>query len=66
MLCVGIYMLNIGIEKINASVTSFINMIEPVTSLIVSAVVFAYSISALNLVGCVLILASMVFATRDG
>lgn len=63
MLFSAIFLINIGIKKIGAGIASFINMLEPVTSLTVSAVVFQYSISAVALLGCALIISAMAFSS---
>jgi drug/metabolite transporter (DMT)-like permease len=64
MLCAGTYLINIGIIRLGAGTASFINMVEPITSLAVSAAVYRYRIGALNLLGCALILGSLAFAAR--
>lgn len=63
--CAAVLFLNLGIQEIGAVPSSFISMIEPVTSLFLSAMLYHYSISAAALGGCVLILASLVFAALD-
>jgi len=64
MLCAGTYLINIGIIRLGAGTASFIYMVEPITSLAVSAAVYRYHIGALNLLGCALILGSLAFAAR--
>lgn len=64
MFCGGITLIDKGIAKLGAGTSAFFNMLEPVISLVVSAVVYRYAISPASGFGCVLILASMLFAAR--
>lgn len=64
MLCSAIFLLNIGVQKIGSGTASFINMLEPVTSLVVSLIAYHYGITVMSLVGCGLILCSLVFAAK--
>lgn len=64
MLCSAIFLLNIGVQKIGSGTASFINMLEPVTSLTVSLIAFHYGITVMSLIGCSLILCSLVFAAK--
>lgn len=63
MLSTAVMLLNAGIKKLGAGVASFINMLEPVTSMIVSIIVFRYQVSAAAIAGCALILISLVLVT---
>jgi drug/metabolite transporter (DMT)-like permease len=64
MLCAAIYLLNQGVAKVGAGTASFINMLEPVTSLVVSAVVYRYGISPMAGIGCLLIVVSLFFSAK--
>lgn len=57
--------INAGIKRIGAGSASFINMVEPVTSLVFSALVFHYRISPLNICGCLLIVCALGFIARN-
>lgn len=61
MLLCGFAFLNMGIDKLGAAQASFINMVEPLTSLVVSTLVFGYALETQSVVGCVLILGAMFF-----
>lgn len=63
MLSTAVMLLNAGIKKLGAGVASFINMLEPVTSMVVSIIVFRYQVSAAAIAGCALILVSLVLVT---
>lgn len=60
-LCMGFWFLTLGIDKVGAFSASFINMVEPISSMVTSALFFHYAIGIGSLVGCALILASMFF-----
>ena len=66
MLGTAILLLNAGLVTLGAATTSFINMIEPVASLVISSAVYRYSITAAALTGCACILCSLVFTTISG
>jgi drug/metabolite transporter (DMT)-like permease len=65
MLCAAIFLINAGVKKIGAGAASFINMTEPVTSLVVSALVYRYSLTPMALAGCALIVGSLFFAAKS-
>jgi len=52
-----------GIGRIGASSAAFINMLEPVTSLLLSAAVYHYTISLRAGLGCLLVLCSVLMIT---
>ena len=58
-------LLNAGIRKLGAAKASFINMLEPVTSLLVSVLVYRYSVTVSAIFGCILILASLLLITLE-
>jgi len=64
MLCMAIFLLNFGIKLVGAGKASFINMLEPVTSLVVSVLVYHYTVSVRAFIGCILILGAMFFASK--
>lgn len=64
--CLSIYFLNKGICGLGASEASFINMLEPITSLLVSAAVYGYTITLSAWIGCGLIVSSLFFASYTG
>ena len=49
-----------GITRLSAGTVSFLNMIEPLTSFIVSTIVFQYSLATKSILGCVLIVLSLI------
>lgn len=59
MLGTATWLLCAGIGKLGASKAAFINMLEPVTSLLLSAAVYRYAVSARSLLGCALVLCSV-------
>lgn len=66
LLCMAIMLINMGVQKLGAGIASFVNMVEPVTSLVVSFLVYHYSIGVFSVIGCVLILGSLIFAAKGG
>lgn len=66
MLCLAIVMLNAGISRLGAGKASFINMLEPITSLVVSTIVFKYTISLMAILGALLIIGSLILVAKDG
>ena len=65
LISTAVILLNAGIRKLGAAKAGFINMLEPVISLIVSAVVYRYSVTAAALVGSILILGSLLLITLE-
>lgn len=63
MLCTAIILLNGGISILGAGKSSFINMLEPITSLVVSTIVFRYTITVTAVLGSLLILGSLFLVT---
>lgn len=66
LLCAAIVLINMGVQKLGAGTASFVNMVEPVTSLIVSFLVYHYSVGLAAMIGCALILCSVFFAAKGG
>ena len=66
LLSIGIILLNMGIERLGPDTASFINMVEPVTSVVVSFLVFHYAIGTSALFGCALILSSLFLVALSG
>ena len=64
MLCSAIVMLNAGISRLGAGKASFINMLEPITSLVVSTIVFKYTISVTAILGALLIIGSLILVAK--
>ena len=63
----GYVFLNRGIPLVGAEIAGFVNMLEPVTSLVLSVLLFHARLSISSLLGCVLILGSMlVSSVRPG
>lgn len=58
--------ITIGIEKIGASRASFVNMLEPVTNMVVSTLAYHTIPTAMMLLGSALILCSVFFVAMDG
>ena len=65
-LLLGFAFLNMGIDRLGAARASFINMVEPITSLIVSGLAFHYAIQTQSLLGCCLIMGAMLLVAFDG
>ena len=57
--------INKAIDLLGSSKTAFINLLEPVTSLIVSSLLFHSALTPWNLLGCCLILSSAALICRD-
>ncbi len=55
-----------GIGRLGAGRASFINMLEPVTSIVVSMLVYRDQVSFLSILGCVLILAALLLISFGG
>lgn len=62
---VAFFLITYGIKKIGASTSSFINMLEPITSLIFSSSLYHYYISKITLIGCLFVLASVLLIALD-
>ena len=56
------YLINLGIRKVGASVASFVNMLEPITSVVTSLIVFHDVITLPMAGGIVLVLSAVLFA----
>ena len=65
LISTAVILVNAGIRKLGAAKAGFINMLEPVISLIVSAAVYRYSITAAAIVGSILILGSLLLITLE-
>ena len=57
-------LINVGLKKVGSSLSTVLMVIEPMTSLITSTIIFKYNITAMNVVGCLLIVLSIIVATR--
>ena len=66
LISTAVILLNAGIRKLGAAKAGFLNMLEPVVSLIVSAIVYRYSVTAAAIVGSILILGSLLLITLEG
>ena len=64
MLCGGAMFLNMGIHHLGAGKAAFINMLEPVTSMIISVVFLGVSLTFSAVLGCLLIMGSLCFNAR--
>ena len=60
-LCLGFWFITLGIDRVGAYIASFINMVEPISSMVTSALFFHYAVGVTSLIGCAFILASMLF-----
>lgn len=60
------YLINAGIKRIGASAASFVNMLEPVTSVVVSTLIYHYALEGRTILGMVLILSSVFLVAMDG
>jgi drug/metabolite transporter (DMT)-like permease len=60
----GWLLITISLPRLPAALTSLLLMIQPVGSMILGAIIFGESPSALQLVGVVVVLSAVVFATR--
>ena len=65
LISTAVILLNAGIRKLGAAKAGFINMLEPVVSLVVSAVVYRYSVTAAAIAGSILILGSLLLITLE-
>lgn len=59
---IAFFLLIDGIHHIGATPASFLNMLEPITSVVVSWLVYREPLSALNIAGCLLVITAMIFA----
>ncbi len=62
---IGWLLITISLPRLPAAVTSLLLMIQPVGSLILGGLLFAESPSPLQLLGVMLIIAAVIFATRS-
>ena len=60
----GWLLITISLPRLPAAITSLLLMIQPIGSMVFGAVIFAESPSALQLLGVVLVMAAVAFATR--
>lgn len=60
------YFITAGIKRIGASTASFVNMLEPITSVIVSVIVYHDNLSAKIIVGMAMILSAVLLVAMDG
>lgn len=59
------FLITYGIKKAGASTSSFLNMLEPITSLIVGSILYQEYPSLLSLAGCAFVLFSVLLAALD-
>lgn len=57
--------LNTGIRKIGATKASFISILEPITSVFLSTILFSYQLNAATIAGCCLIVGAILFVTKE-
>jgi drug/metabolite transporter (DMT)-like permease len=57
--------LNTGIRKIGAVKASFISILEPVTSVLLSTILFHYQLGKEIIIGCCLTIGAILFITRE-
>ena len=55
----GFFFLNKGISTIGAGVAAFINMLEPITSVVMTILIFHSRFSVQTIIGCILIVGAM-------
>ena len=60
------YFITAGIKQIGASTASFVNMLEPITSVIVSVIVYHDNLSAKIVAGMAMILSAALLVALDG
>lgn len=60
------YLITAGIKRIGASAASFVNMLEPVTSVVVSTLIYRYALESRTILGMALILSSVFLVAMDG
>jgi drug/metabolite transporter (DMT)-like permease len=65
MFCAATVLLHTGIRRIGAGDVSFINMLEPVTSMLVSGALYRDTLSAAALAGCAAIAVSLLFTASS-
>lgn len=63
---ISYYLITGGIRLIGASAASFVNMLEPVTSVVVSAVVYREDLGLSMVIGMILILSAVLVVAVDG
>jgi drug/metabolite transporter (DMT)-like permease len=61
---IGWLLITISLPRLPAALTSLLLMIQPIGSLILGAIIFGESPSALQLLGVLIVLGAVVFATR--
>lgn len=60
------YLITAGIKRIGASIASFVNMMEPITSVVVSAIVYREMPKLSMIAGMVLVLSAVFLVALDG
>ncbi len=60
----GWLLITMSLPRLPAALTSLLLMIQPIGSLILGAIIFSESPSALQLLGVLIVLGAVVFATR--
>lgn len=63
MWCMSVLLFNLGIKKLGSSTASLINILEAITSVICSSIMYDYALSSVELYGCLLIILSIIFVT---
>jgi drug/metabolite transporter (DMT)-like permease len=61
---IGWLLITMSLPRLRAAVASLLLMIQPIGSLVLGAIIFSESPSSLQLLGVVLVMAAVVFATR--
>lgn len=61
----AMFLINIGLKKIGASIASALMVVEPISSLVISTILFKYDISTTTIIGSVLILLSIVIVVKN-
>ena len=56
----GSVFLTLGIKLIGSSDTAFISTLEPITSVLFSALIYHYALEARSIIGCILIILSLI------
>lgn len=65
MLFLASILVNVGIRKVGASIASILMVIEPISSLITSTLIFKYEISISSIIGCIFVLLSILLVVVD-
>ena len=70
LLCPGLaaayFLMTFGVRRIGSQTASFFSMLEPLVSVVFSSFLYRYTLSRRILIGCCLVLASMLFMSLAG